>query len=132
MNDQETLKIIEKLLTSLPGIDIFETMIHSQEIFIDFRVKSLCSLGRITWAADKSNIPVNVEAFRFSGKYGEKFNPDENLQFIIRIPENKNIEDPPTKLQEFGIFLVRDLKALGLIKAEEANNLQKEWNAVII
>jgi hypothetical protein len=35
-------------------------------------------------------------------------------------------------MQIFGIFMARDLKALGLLPASQSNELQKQWNAVIM
>jgi hypothetical protein len=124
MNHGESLSHVERLLTMLPGVEIawkhrdrFLMKISSQE--------SLACLATISYAA---NVLLVVESDWRKFTAGGAHDP-EGIRYEFRFQVEPESANPPSRLQVVGIFLARELKARGLLPAQEADSLQEAWNA---
>ena len=131
MNQNETLENLRTLIEAYSDIKIVEASHRKDTTYIDFRTKSQSSLARIAYACEASNVLLTVGAPVFQYGYGKPMKSD-NLYYVIRIPDDEEELELPSTAQTLGIFLARDLKALGLVSAGISDTLQKKWNAMIM
>lgn len=74
------------------------------------------------------NAEIGVELAAPPCEYGEAA---PAVRYRLRLTHDKDPMCTPSQLEVLGVFLARDLKALGLIEASRADDLQRHWNAVV-
>jgi hypothetical protein len=130
MSPQESLERVAELLTVLPGTTVDNHWCADGTAHVYLRTQSLDSLAVIARNALGANArSVAVHFVGPPGRHGTSSDSDK-LQFRLAMAADDG--DPPTTLQVFGIFLVRHLKAAGLVSSELADDLQGRWNAVVM
>lgn len=138
MDVESSLDHVSRLIEAYPDVQLRKTWIIDDFSVIEFRTLSLISLARITYAAAASNVGVSVVppySFKYgapyseSSGYGKEMNSSE-LNYRIRVEHVMGGDSPPSDLQTLGIFMARDLEALGLISEEKLDFLMKSWRGV--
>jgi hypothetical protein len=124
MNREESLSHVERLLTTLPGVEI--AWKHKERFLMEISSQeSLACLATISFAA---NVTLVVETDWRSFKAGSTWDP-KSIRYEFQFPVESESINPPSRIQVVGILLARELKERGLLPADEADSLQKAWNA---
>lgn len=114
---------VARLLSLLPGVRFYR---HYAGGSFRLQIDANDSLGRIAIFAKFANAKaITVNQAGLPAKAGEV----AEVYFELELSDARD-DDPPNQLEIFGIFLVRYLKAAGLIEVSEADELQRGWNAV--
>lgn len=132
MSADEIVSQVAWLLELFPSVCVVNA-VHDdakRQSYFKLGIMSLLSLARIVRHCVGANVRLDVHAANFD-------NPvDENsLDFSIVVPDDDGrggFDNPPAPLQFFGIYLARDLKRLMLLPADEADAIQRAWNAVVM
>lgn len=120
---------VRQLVETYPDVQVRSAEIIGDFSVIDFHTQSINSLARLSCAAWASNAVITVAPY-YLGKafYGREIN-SSNLAYNLKL--EPVVEDlPPSQLQIFGIFIARDLEALGLISEEKLDFLMISWRGV--
>ena len=134
MDVKNSLDHVSRLIETYPDVRVRNVEISGDFAVIEFHTPALSSLSRISYAAGASNenvIVVPPYSFHYgypyseNSGYGKEMNSSE-LNYRIRI---KHVMEgcPPSELQILGIFMARDLEALGLVSEEKLDFLMKSW-----
>jgi len=128
MRPSDSPGAVARLLGRYEGVDVVNCWGRGRLVMIQARIALLDSLRRIDYFA----IMANMRHLTLWGigppiVYGATANP---LEVRIKATHDREAAGIPSQLETFGVFLARDLKALGRLPAEESDGLQRRWNAV--
>jgi len=94
-------------------------------------ITSLQSFARIMHhCQDGANVPLHVSTAGTSIPKGQSVDVG-GFRYSMEFRDDDgrgSFDDPPAPLQILGIFVVRDLRNLGLIDTERAGKLLEEWH----
>ncbi len=126
MECEETLVRLVRLLGCLPGVQVAWASNEPHQTSIGLLIDSQDSLALLVRAGADANTPSLKVKLR-----GSEAGPG-NLRYVLEVEESSGKGHRLTPLQVLGIFLARDLKAHGLIPAEESDELQRSWDAKVL
>jgi hypothetical protein len=130
MNADESPAAVARLLALLENVEVQNFWQRDGLVHFQIRIGSIDSLGRIAQHAQFANLPtLTIHSAGTPAKHGE---PVTLPQLQVSASNEPYDERPPSDLEIFGIFLARDLKALGRLPAGAADRLQRGWNAVVM
>jgi hypothetical protein len=132
MTPQESLDRVAELLAALPGTTVDTHWCAEGTAHVYLRTQSLDSLAVIVRDATFANAKSVDVHFVGPPERHSTSSEAHKLQFRLAMASHDDDGDPPTTLQIFGIFLVRHLKAAGLVSREVADDLQQRWNAAVM
>lgn len=137
MSPDEMVSEISRLVESYPGVRV-QSAVHQVDTFstfISLSITSIQSLARIVQiSCDWTNVEVEILPGGRSMTYGQPYD-ESNSTYTIRIPDDDgrgSFANPPAPLHIFGICLARDLKHLGLIACDDADDLQRKWSGAVM
>ncbi len=130
MNPDESPAAVARLLALLEGVEVQTVLERELCVTMRVRVASIDSLSRIDQHATFANMHrLTIRSVGPPAPYGAAANP---LEAEFAATHDRQTDGTPTQLEIFGIFLARDLKALGRLPADEADCLQRGWKAVVM
>ena len=126
---------VKRLIEAYPDVQVRSAKFLGDFSVIEFHTSSISTLSRIAYAAAASNVRVDVVppySFHYGAPYsdnsgyGKEMNSSE-LNYRMKL---KHVMEgcPPSELQILGIFMARDLEALGLVSEENLDFLMKNWS----
>lgn len=130
MDAEESPAAVARLLGLLAGVEVRNVWQGELEVTMRVRIASIDSLSRIDQHGTFANMHrLTIRSVGPPAPHGAAANP---LEAEFSATHDRQTDGAPTQLEIFGIFLARDLKALGRLPAEEADRLQRGWNAVVM
>lgn len=125
--DKATLTNLAMLARKLPGVASVAVRHDGNGTHIWFRCDSLRSLAMVSDLAAGANVLVHVIPPQPTADGVDL----DSLAFQITISDDVD-GGCPSAAQILGIFMARYLKRAGLLAPEIADELQREWNAVVM
>ena len=126
----ESLIQVKRLLNMVPRVKVTFLQDYGPDgTCMTLKIRLQKSLACIAHFAIMANGEVSVD-YKPGQPDGEWFDA-AGLRYILWLPTDPEPVTPPSRLQIMGIFLARELKALGLLDPAESDRLQRAWNAVV-
>ncbi|HYT94336.1 MAG TPA: hypothetical protein VEL76_36815 [Gemmataceae bacterium] len=130
MDHEESLRQVKRLLSKLPGVEVESDTDAPEYTLIRLVVRSQKTLARLAYCPWAANVSLGVLLEPSAASQVGIYDP-EDLRYFLEIPKDPDPDDPPTRLQKVGIFLVGDLRVMGLLADEEAERLRRAWGCAV-
>ena len=126
MDHTESLAHLKRLLGLLPGVELAWGQDTNVMTRLGLAISNPLSLAILAHIAVAANVPLCVEvAWNCPGGHDDA----SCVRYDLRIPKKTDLTlMPPSNLQLVGGMLARKLKEQGLLTADEADQLQRDWN----
>jgi hypothetical protein len=128
MEPTDSHKQVAELLGLLPGLEVQRAWLADGFAHFWMNIDSMDSLGRLVQHVTFCNTGLGVDLDSNTTGYG---GPSPAVRFTLRLAHDADPAETPSQLEILGIFLARELKALGLLPQARADELQRQWNGVV-
>src|SRR5258708_7015013 len=138
MSPEDCVENVSRLLGCFPGVRVISA-VHSERdhdsLFV-MSITSMQSLSRIVATCNGgANLGFEINGVAVHVEYGKPVD-ESRVRYSIEIPDDdgqgSSFANPPGPLHILGIFLARDLKHLGHIESQDADELQRAWHGVVM
>ncbi len=129
--NEPTLTQVKRLINLMPEVEVVEVLCKPAHTGLSIRIKNPSSLARLAHVGHAANVRMNVwlDEYRLANGELSKHDPSGILYHLdIRGPREPEPDGHTTTLQRLGIYLVDELRDLGLLENQEASKLEMAFN----